>query len=174
MSFTVCCTSVQTCGFAVECPVSQQARMALCVFSANHREVLRHVSRILPSWGRTTGQLCICSCPPWQPQPHPPLFYAAEPSKWVYINGRCCVGAGAVAALAPAGSVQWIINDWDAYDAAWESAYAYLSDGSDDDSAWGCKSDDDGCVGGGARVSSGQGRTQPPARAQDVLLPWDT
>ena len=86
-----------------------------------------------------------------------------------------CIGAGVPAALASAGSVQWIINDWDAYDAAWESAYAYLSDeGADDDGDWGCESDDDGCAGGGARDGSGQRRAPSPARAQDVLLPWDT
>lgn len=68
--------------------------------------------------------------------------------------------------------MQWIINDWDAYDAAWESAYAYLSDeGAGGDDVWDCESDDDD---DGARVGSGQHRASSPARAQDVLLPWDT
>ena len=85
-----------------------------------------------------------------------------------------------MAALAPAGSVQWIINDWGAYDAAWESAYAYVSDeGADDDSAWDCESGDDEDVGGGdpkipVPNGSSQRRAQSLARMQDVLLPWDT
>ena len=139
-------------------------------------------SRVLPAQGRKAGQLCIRLCPAWQRPSHQSPYQALQLETACLLFHQSCTGAGALAALAPAGSVQWIINDWDAYDAAWESAYAYLSnDDSDcdiDDDSWDWESDDDddddGHVGSGARIGSGQRRAGSPAKAHDVLLPWDT
>ena len=85
-------------------------------------------------------------------------------------------GAASLMALAPSGSVQWIINDWDSYDEAWESAYAYGA--SDEEEAAERESDAGSCQGGyceegvqpRARVAGPGGA---PAKPREVLLPWD-
>jgi len=85
---------------------------------------------------------------------------------------RAGKGGGLLGPHARSGAVQWIINDWDAYDAAWESAYAYAL--SDDEAA------EDGCgpAGGSGQDVRGGGDAAEAASGaggpgRDVLLPWD-
>lgn len=92
-----------------------------------------------------------------------------------------CVRAGKGGSLpghpARSGAVQWIINDWGAYDAAWESAYAYAL--SDDEAAEEDETAEDygPAVGSSQDVCGGGNAAGAASGAEgvgrDVLLPWD-
>lgn len=85
-------------------------------------------------------------------------------------------GAASLMALASSGSVQWIINDWDSYDEAWESAYAYGA--RDEEDAAERESDADSCQHGYCEEgvqprAQVEGPGGAPAKPREVLLPWD-
>ena len=86
---------------------------------------------------------------------------------------RAGKGGGLSGPPARSGAVQWIINDWGAYDAAWESAYAYAL--SDEEEA--AEADSDLAGDSGQDVCGGDDATGAASGAggagRDVLLPWD-